>query len=126
MEDKTEKSFKEFLKKIPDPQLIDFYDEVEWTPFPILVIDEYQRRFKVKNTKEVKEKLNKRAELAKYSNIISNKIKSKSKSLQEKTKKRFYSKQNLELLEKLSDLKKKGIITNTEFQEKKKELLKRI
>ncbi len=125
MENKTEKSFKDFLKNIPNEQLIDFYDEVEWTPFPILVIDEYQRRFKVKNTQEVKEKLKRRSELARYRNIITNKIKSKSKSLQEKTK-RIYSKQNLELLEKLSELKKKGIITNKEFQEKKDELLKRI
>lgn len=125
MENKTEKSFKDFLKNIPNEQLIDFYDEVEWTPFPILVIDEYQRRFKVKNTQEVKEKLQRRSELARYRNIITNKIKSKSKSLQEKTK-RIYSKQNLELLEKLSELKKKGIITNKEFQEKKDELLKRI
>lgn len=125
MENKTESFFKDFLKNIPNEQLIDFYDEVEWTPFPILVIDEYQRRFKVKNTQEVKEKLKRRSELARYRNIIANKIKSKSKSLQEKTK-RIYSKQNLELLEKLSELKKKGIITNKEFQEKKDELLKRI
>ena len=36
------------------------------------------------------------------------------------------SEQNIELLEKLADLKEKGIITQKEFDQKKKEILKKI
>ena len=44
----------------------------------------------------------------------------------ENTKRLVMSEKNLLILEKLGELNKKGIITNKEFQNKKKEILKRI
>ena len=128
MENRTEDFFKNYLKKIPNAQLKQFYDDVEWTPFPVLVIKEYQSRFQAKNRKDVLEKLKIQAEIAKErTSIVKGKIKSKGRSLTEKTKnKMFNPKKNLELLEKLAELKRKGIITNKEFQKKKKELLERV
>ena len=52
---KSESYFKDFLKNTTNEQLVQFYDDVEWTPFPVLVIKEYQNRFKAKNKKEAKE-----------------------------------------------------------------------
>jgi hypothetical protein len=62
---KSESYFKDYLKNITNEQLVQFYDDVEWTPFPVLVIKEYQNRFKAKNKKEVIEKLKDHAEVAK-------------------------------------------------------------
>jgi hypothetical protein len=113
---------------------------VEWTPFPVLVIKEYQNRFKAKNKKEVIEKLKDHAEVAKEKtqelhslaksrgSKVTKKIKTKgkelTKSLSETTL--ISSEKNLRILEKLGELNKKNIITNKEFNDKKKELLKRI
>jgi len=123
---KSEKYFKDYLEKIPNERLMQFYDEVEWTPFPVLVLKEYQNRFKAKNKKEVKEKLRTQVQLAKQrSALITKKIKTKGSDIRQKTT--FSSStRNLELVEKLADLKKKRIITAKEFQDKKKELLERI
>ena len=44
----------------------------------------------------------------------------------ESTKRFVSSEKNIIILEKLGELNKKGIITNKEFQDKKKEILKRI
>ena len=41
MEIKSEKSIKEYLKKLPDDTIIKYYSDVEYSPFPILVIEEY-------------------------------------------------------------------------------------
>ena len=38
MELKTEKSIREYLKGLPDDTIIKYYLDVEFTPFPILVI----------------------------------------------------------------------------------------
>ena len=65
MAKKSESYFKDYLKNISNEQLIQFYDDVEWTPFPILVLKEYQNRFKAKNKKEVIQKLKSHAETAK-------------------------------------------------------------
>jgi site-specific DNA-adenine methylase len=62
---KSESYFKNYLKNITNEQLVQFYDDVEWTPFPVLVIKEYQNRFKAKNEKEVIQKLKSHAEVAK-------------------------------------------------------------
>jgi hypothetical protein len=137
---KSENYFKDYLKNITNEQLVQFYDDVEWTPFPVLVIKEYQNRFKAKNKKEVIEKLKDHAEVAKEKtqelrslaksrgSKVTKKIKTKgkelSKSISETTL--ISSEKNLRILEKLGELNKKGIITNKEFNEKKKELLKRI
>ncbi|WP_232202968.1 hypothetical protein [Nitrosopumilus sp. SJ] len=48
MKFKSEKSIKEYLKKLPDDTVIKYYLDVEYSPFPVLVIEEYTRRFKKK------------------------------------------------------------------------------
>ncbi len=140
MQKKSEKYFKDYLKDIPNEQLIQFYDDVEWTAFPVLVIKEYQNRFKTKNKKEVVQKLKTHAEIAKEKakeirslakssgSKVSKKLKTKGKKLTKSINKTQFvsSEKNLTILEKLGELNKKGIITNKEFQEKKKDLLKRI
>jgi hypothetical protein len=137
---KSESYFKNYLKNITNEQLVQFYDDVEWTPFPVLVIKEYQNRFKVKNKKEVIEKLKDHAEVAKEKtqelrslaksrgSKVTKKIKAKGKELTKSISETtlISSEKNLRILEKLGELNKKGIITNKEFIEKKKELLKRI
>jgi len=137
---KSESYFKDYLKDITNEQLVQFYDDVEWTPFPVLVIKEYQNRFKVKNKKEVIEKLKDHAEVAKEKtqelhslaksrgSKVTKKIKTKGKELTKSISETtlISSEKNLRILEKLGELNKNGIITNQEFNEKKKELLKRI
>ena len=141
MEKKSEHQFNQYLNSITDDQLVQFYNDVEWTPFPVLVIKEYQRRFKPKNKNEITKKLQKQTRLAKIkskqlhsiakksSSIISQSISSKgkkiSKSIQDSTD-NMSLKRTLAILEKLAELKEKKIITNQEFQIKKKEILKRI
>jgi len=118
MSNKSEDFFENYLKNIPNEQLMQFYEDLEWTPFPVLVIREHQRRFKTKNKKEALTKLRKQADLAlQYSSRLSSKIKSK---------KVVTPGRNLDLLKKLDELQKKGIITKKDFENKKEELLKRI
>ena len=140
MAQKSERYFKDYLKNISNEQLVQFYDDVEWTPFPVLVLKEYQNRFKAKNKKEVIQKLKGHSEIAKektqelrslaktHGLKVAKELKTKgqklSKSISESTL--ISSEKNLRILEKLGELNKKGIITNKEFNEKKKELLKRI
>jgi len=139
LQKKSEKYFKDYLKNITSEQLVQFYDDVEWTPFPVLVIKEYQNRFKAKNKKEVLQKLKTHAEIAKektqelhslaknHGSKVTKKIKTKGKKLTKSISETMISSEkNLKILEKLGELNKKGIITDKEFQEKKKELLKRI
>lgn len=140
MQKKSEKYFRDYLKNIPNEQLVQFYNDLEWTPFPVLVLKEYQNRFRSKNKKEVLEKLKTHAEIAKEKtqelrslakikgSKVSKKIKTESKKLTKSIGETTFvaSEKNLQILEKLSELNKKGIITSKEFQEKKKELLKRI
>ena len=138
---KSEQYFQEYLKNITNEQLNQFYNDIEWTPFPVLVIKEYQNRFNAKNKKEVIEKLKIQSELAKEKtkelhsiaknkgSTVSKKIKNKGKKLStsiKNAKQLTSSKKNIEILEKLAELNKQGIITNKEFQEKKKEILKRV
>ena len=140
MAEKSEKYFRDYLSNITDDQLIHFYDDLEWTPFPVLVLKEYQNRFKSKNKKEILEKLKTHSEIAKdksrqltsiaktQSSKVAKKIKAKGKNLGESIEERVIlsSEKNLRILERLDELNKKGIITKKEFNEKKKELLKRI
>jgi len=46
VDNKSEKYLIQYLKSLPDNQIKQFYDAVEWTPYPVLVIKEFQRRFK--------------------------------------------------------------------------------
>jgi hypothetical protein len=135
---KSESYFKDYLHNITNEQLVQFYDDVEWTPFPVLVIKEYQNRFKAKNKKEVIQKLKGHAEIAKEKtqelhslaksrgSKVTKKIKTRGKQLTKSISETGSSEKNLRILEKLGELNKKDIITDKEFQEKKKELLKRI
>ena len=53
MELKSEKSIKEYLKKLSDDTIIKYYSDVEYSPFPVLLIEEYARRFKQKSKNEI-------------------------------------------------------------------------
>lgn len=44
-----EKNVKKYLESISDLQLKNFFDNLEYTPFPILLMKEYKRRFKQDN-----------------------------------------------------------------------------
>lgn len=167
---KSEKSIKEYLKTLPDDTIIKYYLDVEFTPFPILVIQEYTRRFKQKTKGELVKDLKLQANLAKKKTrelgvmaknhklvddvsreksekiirdakkkgyAISQQIAKKSVKLKSKLKDKKQSIQNiansnsqkstnLDLLVKLDELKKAGILTSSEFQEKKKKILSKI
>ena len=171
MELKSEKSIKEYLKKLPDDTIIKYYLDVEYSPFPILVIEEYTRRFKRKTKNEIikdlklqtrlaKKKTKELGSMAKKRKLvddvtrekseeiikqakrkgykISEKLASKGSLLGSKLKKKTKStiksgrnlksspSKNLDLLKKLGDLQKAGIITKKEFEEKKKKILSKI
>ena len=176
MELKSEKSIKEYLKTLPDDTIIKYYLDVEFTPFPVLVMEEYTRRFKRKSKDEIikdlktqtrlaKKKTKELGQMAKRHKLINDVTKQKSEEIINQAKKKGYevSEQvikkskslgsnlrnstkssikkgvkaemksfrsselkHLELLEKLGELKKAKIITNKEFQEKKKKILSKI
>lgn len=172
MELKTEKSICEYLETLPDDTIIKYYLDVEYTPFPVLIIKEYQRRFKQKTKAQILKKLSYQASLAKkksrelglmarqnklvnevtrqkseeifrqakrkglkLSDVLSKKgliLGSKAKSAKTSLKKGIQTKvgpsaeDDLCILEKLGKLRKSGIITEKEFQAKKKKILQRI
>jgi len=165
MELKSEKSIIEYLKKLPDDTIIKYYLDVEYSPFPILVIEEYTRRFKRKTKNEILKDLKLQSRLAKKKTKelgsmakkrklvddvtrekseeiikqakkkgydISERLASKGSILSSKLKKKAKSKlktskhKDLDLLRKLGDLQKAGIITKKEFEEKKKKILSKI
>ena len=45
VDNKSEAHLIKYLKTLPDKHIKQFYDAVEWTPYPVLVIKEFQRRF---------------------------------------------------------------------------------
>ena len=61
---KSEASFKEYLKKLPDDTIIKYYSDVEYSPFPILLIQEYTRRFEQKSKNEILKDLKLQTRLA--------------------------------------------------------------
>ncbi len=61
---KSEKSIKEYLKKLPDDTIIKYYLDVEYSPFPMLLIEEYTRRFKKKTKNEIIKDLKYQSRLA--------------------------------------------------------------
>ena len=175
MEIKSEKSIKEYLTTLPDDTVIKYYLDVEYSPFPILLIEEYTRRFKRKTKDEIVKDLKLQARLAqkktyqlgkmaKKHKILDDITREKSEEMLQHAKERGYSiseaiakkgsiigsrlkkktksgissgikagknlkgssQQELDLLKKLGDLQKTGIITNKEFQEKKKKILSKI
>ncbi len=44
-----EKNIKKYLESLSDSQLKDFFDTLEYTPFPILLMKEYKKRFRKSN-----------------------------------------------------------------------------
>ena len=142
MNKKSEEFFIKYLKTLPNSHIKQFYNDVEWTPYPVLVIKEFQRRFKPKDTvfldkllesvDDAKMKGQKIGKMAKIRGIkLSQRVKSRAKKTVSKkiTKaKRMIrsSDGNVELIKKLGELKKACIITNKEFQAKKKQLLDKI
>ena len=142
VDNKSEKHLIKYLKSLPDNQIKQFYDAVEWTPYPVLVIKEFQRRFQpnddefvdklLESIGEAREKGQKIGKLAKIRGIkLSKKVKAEAKKTVSKkiTKaKRMIrsSDDNLELIKKLGELKKAGVISSKEFQTKKKQLLDKI
>ena len=142
VDNKSEAFLIKYLKSLPDNRIKQFYDAVEWTPYPVLVIKEFQRRFKPNDEEfvekllgsvdEAKEKGQKIGRLAKIRGIkLSKRVKAQAKKTVSKkiTKaKRMIrsSEDNIELIKKLGELKKAGIISNNEFQAKKKQLLDKI
>jgi len=140
--EKSEEFFIKYLKTLPNSHIKQFYNDVEWTPYPVLVIKEFQRRFKPKDAEfldkllesvdDAKKKGQKIGKLAKIRGVkLSQRVKSRAKKTVSKkiTKaKRMIrsSDDSVELIKKLGELKKAGIITNKEFQAKKKQLLDKI
>lgn len=55
---RSEKNVKKYLKSISDEEIKSFYDNIELTPFPILLAKEYHARFTKKkyNSKNIKNK----------------------------------------------------------------------
>ena len=159
MEIKSEKSIKEYLKKLSDDTIIKYYLDVEYSPFPILVIEEYTRRFKRKTKDQIikdlklqtnlaRKKTHELGKMAKKNKLVHELTSEKSEEIIKQAKKKGYDisetilqksgilksrlkkstsrQQSLDLLEKLGELKKAGIISNKEFQEKKKKILSKI
>ena len=142
MDNKSEAFLIKYLKSLPDSRIKQFYDAVEWTPYPILVMKEFQRRFKpndeefleklLESVDEAKRKGQKIGKLAKIRGLnLSKQVRARAKKTVSKkiTKaKRMIrsSEENVELIKKLGELKKAGIISNKEFQAKKKQLLDKI
>jgi len=142
VDNKSEKHLIKYLKSLPDNQIKQFYDAVEWTPYPVLVIKEFQRRFKpnddefvdklLESIGDAKEKGQKIGRLAKIRGLkLGKQVKAEARKTVSKkiTKaKRMIrsSDDNLELIKKLGELKKAGVISNKEFQTKKKQLLDKI
>ena len=142
MDEKSEDFLIKYLKTLPDKHIKQFYDAVEWTPYPVLVIKEFQRRFKpndeefleklLESVDEAKRKGQKIGKMAKIRGLnLSKQVRARAKKTVSKkiTKaKRMIrsSEDNVELIRKLGELKKAGIISNKEFQAKKKQLLDKI
>ena len=142
VDEKSEDFLIKYLKTLPDKHIKQFYNDVEWTPYPILVIKEFQRRFKpndeefleklLESVDEAKRKGQKIGKLAKIRGLkLSKRVRAQAKKTVSKkiTKaKRMIrsSEDNVELIKKLGELKKAGIISNKEFQTKKKQLLDKI
>ena len=142
VDNKSEEFLIKYLKTLPDKHIKQFYDAVEWTPYPVLVMKEFQRRFKpndeefleklLESVDEAKRKGQKIGKLAKIRGLnLSKQVRARAKKTVSKkiTKaKRMIrsSEDNVELIRKLGELKKAGIISNKEFQVKKKQLLDKI
>ena len=142
VDNKSENHLIKYLKSLPDNRIKQFYDAVEWTPYPVLVIKEFQRRFQpnddeftdklLESISEAKEKGQKIGKMAKIRGLkLGKQVKAEarktvSKKLTKAKRMIRSSDDNLELIKKLNELKKAGVISDKEFQAKKKQLLDKI
>jgi len=141
--EKSEASFKKLLKDMSDSQVKRYYRDLEWTAFPVLIMKEYQKRFNAANSKKVIDRLRVQTEIAKKQSDVLRKIATSkgseissrlirqasdtvSSGVSSARKMAYSPEKSLELLERLAALNKKGIISNKEFQDKKKEILRKI
>ena len=83
---KSESSFKEYLKKLPDNTIIEYYSDVEYSPFPIILIQEYARRFQQKSKNEIIEDLKYHTQLARKKTQEISKMAKKHTSVDDLTK----------------------------------------
>jgi chorismate synthase len=83
---KSESSFKEYLKKLPDDTIIEYYSDVEYSPFPIILIQEYARRFQQKSKNEIIKDLKYHTQLARKKTQEINKLAKKHASVDDLTK----------------------------------------
>jgi len=84
VDNKSEKHLIQYLKSLPDNRIKQFYDAVERTPYPVLVIKEFQRRFQpnhdefedkiLKSVGEAKKKGQKIGKLAKIRGLKLSKL----------------------------------------------------
>jgi len=95
VDNKSEAHLIKYLKSLPDNKIKQFYDAVEWTPYPVLVIKEFQRRFQpyddefvdklLESVGEAKKKGQKIGRLAKIESLnLVNRSKHKPKRLSQK------------------------------------------
>jgi len=83
---KSETSFKEYLKKLPDDTIIEYYSDVEYSPFPIILIQEYARRFQQKSKNEIIKDLKYHTRLARKKTQEISKMAKKHTSVNDLTK----------------------------------------
>jgi len=99
---KSEKSFKEYLKKLPDDTIIKYYSDVEYSPFPVLLIQEYTRRFQQKSKNEIlkdlklqtrlaKKKTQEISKMAKKHTLVNDVSKQKSQEIIDQAKRKGFS-----------------------------------
>ena len=127
MELKSEKSIKEYLEKLPDDTIIKYYLDVEYSPFPILVIEEYTRRFKQKTKNQIikdlkfqsrlaKKKTKELGSMAKKRKLVDDVTREKSEAIIKQAKMKGY-----QISEKLSA---KGSILGYKLKKKTKSTIK--
>jgi len=85
---KSEKSFKEYLKKLSDDTIIKYYSDVEYSPFPVLIIQEYTRRFEQKSKNEILKDLKLQTRLARKKTQEINKMAKKHTSVDDLSQKK--------------------------------------
>jgi len=139
VDNKSEKHLIQYLKSLPDNKIKQFYDAVEWTPYPVLVIKEFQRRFQpnddefvdklLESVGEAKRKGQKIGKLAKIRGLkLGKQVKAEAKKTVSKkiTKaKRMIrsSEDNVELIKKLGELKKAVLLAIRSFRQKRNNCL---
>lgn len=138
---KDEKSVKEYLQTLSDSEIDNWYESIEFTPFPILLAKEHYRRHKPTSEfviEDIKSKANSVKRKSKRIGKTSTKSgKELGKKIQKKTSRSIKNgvknmkkvipsqTDNTEVLGKLGVLKKLGVLTEEEFEIAKGKVLSR-